>query len=306
MKKGILAAILSFIAVLVIIVVLWFLFYQPVSKSQLQTELSIESIGNLKELMEKQQQEFAKLSQALKDSQKANADKLTIEIEQLSRRLSVLEHDIAARPLPGALAKGSELEALKIELGKQYQVLARNVRGPRFTGFALIGLGMVQLKTAAASGSDFSAALNNISQIMPDNQLINRLRQFEKGVVSRAALDRQFRIAVANARQQSIGFITSPITAIFHRILKIRPLEESAGATPQALLSQLTARMKEGDLKTAFAMKPVLSKHIEAYEPLALWFELTKQRLLLDGLIVELDEQIYNLLAENIKKGGVK
>jgi hypothetical protein len=255
-------------------------------------------------LATKQEQLFQSLSQELKDDQKATLDKLITEVEQLSRRLSVLERDVASRPLPGALARGSDLSALKTALERELLSLSQRVQQPRGSAFALLGLGLVQLRQAATTGAPFKEELTNLSRLLPSNAIVKQLRSYESGVKSRAWLEEEYKRAAAQARRGGLlGSGSSPLLSFFSRLVSIRPVGELSGKDEAALLSQLTARLEEGDWTAALLLEEGIKDYPSAYAPLSPWFKSARARHRLDGLMIRLDQVVYDLLSRNIKQG---
>ena len=307
--RSYLATILSFIAVLLTLGAVLYIFYmsREVSPSPSSSELDKSQAFEARqvELLEQQEQKFQELIQTLQDEQKAQVNKLVAELEQIARRLLVLERDIAQRPLPGALVRGSDLLALRGELEKELDSLSQRVHQPRGSAFALLGLSFVRLKHASATGANFKDEIENLSLLLSPTAELKGLGEFASGVRSRARLEQEFESAVKRARQVAEGdnFSSSPLLSFLGRLVKVRPLGEVEGTDSFALLSQLTARMEEGDMASALALEAEVAKAHEVYRPLEAWFVEAKRRQRLDGLLVELDKRIYNLLARNIKKG---
>lgn len=194
MERGLLTTLLGFLALALGLGALLFFFWPErvqeragTSAATAAASLTSADIQSAiaKEIKAAQKNQFDKLAQALKDDQKANLERLLIEVEQISRRLGVLERDIAARPLPGALAKGSDLAAIKDRLEQKLLTLSQKVHQPRGSTFALLGLSLVQLKQAAATGANFKEELSNLATLMPPSQTLTALRAYESGVSPR-------------------------------------------------------------------------------------------------------------------------
>jgi len=285
--------------------VLAYVFY-PRSDNPIATSSSSDDMRALieKDLAEEKanlQKQFSELRQNLQEDQKVLLDKIAVELDQLTRRIGVAERDLAARPVPSAIALARDVDVLAVELRQEIVRLAQQVQQPKGSASSLLGLSLMVLQDAASSGGDFSRELEVIQTLLPSSPSVKALLAYRMGVASRQQLTRRFDRLADEARLEAVP-MPSPLMRSLLRIVRVRPLGELEGKDAYALLAQLTQKVKLGDFAEAVELEMLLAQTPKVHAILASWFEEAKQRVALERALGQLDLEIYELLAANEKR----
>ncbi|MGE6741465.1 mitofilin family membrane protein [Allorhizobium pseudoryzae] len=173
---------------------------------------------------------------------------------ELEQRLATLQADLDALKTAGQ----AEAESAS-QLGQRLNTLESRVNQPGREQAVARALAAAALKAATERGGSFAAELQTYGQVAKDDPAVAELQAYaEKGVPTRAELTRRLQPA-ANAildavHQPTAGeSITDRLLSSAMRVVKVRPVGEVEGETPEAILARMEERVKNGDLKAAVA-----------------------------------------------------
>jgi hypothetical protein len=173
---------------------------------------------------------------------------------ELEQRLATLQADLDALKTAGQ----AEAESAS-QLGQRLNTLENRVNQPGREQAVARALAAAALKAATERGGSFAAELQTYGQVAKDDPAVAELQAYaEKGVPTRAELTRRLQPA-ANAildavHQPTAGeSITDRLLTSAMRVVKVRPVGEVEGETPEAILARMEERVKNGDLKAAVA-----------------------------------------------------
>ena len=247
------------------------------------------------------EEELARLTQEMRAQMRK-------ELESLSRRVNVLERDLASRPLPGAIASVGELLALKKGLAGRLDGLERRVGSPSGSEFALLGLALAALKRAALSGRKFETERIALKALLPNAKILDEMRSVSRaGVVPRAVLARDFTELAhrARARGGEEGSVWDVLRRFVFRIIRVRRVGEMKGESAVAILSRIEAGVEARDFSAALfeARGLAQSSHPRAglmLEVLRPWLSDVRAREALDRGLLRLDIRVHEALSEVI------
>ena len=285
------------------------------SRAQQQQQQQPPPIADVREdLYQDVEQRFAQLRDGNEDelarlTQEMRAQ-MRKELESLSRRVNVLERDLASRPLPGAIASVGELLALKKDLAGRIDGFERRVGAPSGSEFALLGLALAALKRAALSGRGFETERIALKALLPNAKILDEMRSVSRaGVVPSAVLARDFTELAhrARARAGAEGSVWDSLWRFVFRIIRVRRVGEMKGESAVAILSRMEARVEARDLSAALfeARGLAQSSHPRAglmLEVLRPWLSDVRARTALDRGLRRLDIRVHEALAEVIDK----
>ena len=247
------------------------------------------------------EEELARLTQEMRAQMRR-------ELESLSRRVNVLERDLASRPLPGAIASVGELLALKKGLAGRLDGLERRVGSPSGSEFALLGLALAALKRAALSGRKFETERIALKALLPNAKILDEMRSVSRaGVVPRAVLARDFTELAhrARARGGEEGSVWDVLRRFVFRIIRVRRVGEMKGDSAVAILSRIEAGVEARDFSAVLfeARGLAQSSHPRAglmLEVLRPWLSDVRAREALDRGLLRLDIRVHEALSEVI------
>jgi hypothetical protein len=182
------------------------------------------------------------------------------EIPELSARVAKLESDA-----PKASAAGPDLTALAARVDKVEGALAApksETRVAAETPAAADNATTVAIIAEAAeerlrSGAGFGPELAALQRIGVDAAALAPLQAVVNGAPTNSALAASFSaVAVhvlAATSQPDTGSVTDRFLTHLHNLVKVRELNETAGDDPQALVSQIEAESRRGDIGAAVA-----------------------------------------------------
>ncbi|MFD1746404.1 hypothetical protein ACFSE1_13100 [Rhizobium helianthi] len=143
------------------------------------------------------------------------------------------------------------------QLGQKLQALEQRINQPGREQAIARALAAAGLKAATDRGGSFAAELETYSSVAADDPSLAKLQAYaEKGVPTRAELVRRFP-AAANAMIDAIHQptenegIASRLLSSAMRVVKVRPVGEAEGDTPEARIARIEERIKNGNLKAA-------------------------------------------------------
>ncbi|MBT9370696.1 hypothetical protein [Rhizobium sp. CSW-27] len=143
------------------------------------------------------------------------------------------------------------------ELGQRLEALTEKVNQPGREQAVARALAAAALKAATERGGSFQAELQTYSEVAPDDPAVEGLRSYAAdGVPTRADLARRLPAAadaMLDAAHQPVEgqSVTERLLASAMRMVRVRPVGEVAGETPEAIVARLEERVKNGDLKAA-------------------------------------------------------
>ncbi|MCO5733570.1 hypothetical protein [Rhizobium sp. SSA_523] len=145
------------------------------------------------------------------------------------------------------------------ELGQRLGALESKVNEPGRDEAVAQALAAAALKAATERGGSFAAELQTYGDVAPDDPALGELQPYaEQGVPTRAQLSQRLP-AVSNAvlaalhQPEGDQSVTDRLFSSAMRMVKVRPVGEAEGDTPEAVLARMEERVKNGDLPAALA-----------------------------------------------------
>jgi hypothetical protein len=191
---------------------------------------------------------------------RADVDAEKGELPELSARVAKLESDA-----PKANAAGPDLAALVARVDKVEGALAAPKSETRVaaetpaaadnaTAIAIIAeVAEERLRSGAAFGPELAA----LQRMGVDAGALAPLEAVVNGAPTNGALAASFSTVaphvLAATSQPDTGSVTDRFLAHLHNLVKVRELNETAGDDPQALVSQIEAASRRGDMGVAVA-----------------------------------------------------
>jgi hypothetical protein len=191
---------------------------------------------------------------------RADVDAEKGEIPELSARVAKLESDA-----PKASAAGPDLAALAARVDKVEGALAapksetrvaaeKPAASDNATTIAIVAeVAQERLSSGAGLGPELAA----LQRLGVDSAALAPLEAVANGAPTNSALAASFDavaphvLAATSAPEQ--GSVTDRFLAHLHNLVKVRELNETAGDDPQALVSQIEAASRRGDIGAALA-----------------------------------------------------
>lgn len=170
----------------------------------------------------------------------------------VSREVQALQQELAdVKSASAAMGDNSA------QLGQKLQALEQRINQPGREQAIARALAAAGLKAATDRGGSFAAEFETYSSVAGDDPSLAKLQTYaEKGVPTRAELVRRFPSA-ANAMIDAIhqpteneGIATRLMSSAM-RVVKVRPVGEAEGDTPEAKIARIEERIKNGNLKAA-------------------------------------------------------
>jgi hypothetical protein len=191
---------------------------------------------------------------------RADVDAEKGQLPDLSARVAKLESDA-----PKANAAGSDLAALAARIDKIEAALAAPKNETRVAEEKLaaadnataIAITAEVAEERLRSGAAFGPELAALQRMGVDAVALSPLEAVVNGAPTNSALASSFnavapRVLAATA-QPDTGSVTDRFLAHLHNLVKVRELNETAGDDPQALVSQIEAGSRRGDIGAALA-----------------------------------------------------
>lgn len=200
------------------------------------------------------EERLAALEAAIANQTSAAPD--TAAIEELRQRLS--ETTAALDALKTEIAgNASALGETETRLNARLAEAEKKIDAPRSDVEMAKAIALTALKSATERGGPYMAELDALAAIAPEDPAIEGLRPHAAtGIASRAELTRQFG-GVADAILAAIHQ-PDPNQGIGERLLssalsvvKVRPVGNVEGATPEAIIARMEDKLQNGDLKGA-------------------------------------------------------
>ncbi len=182
------------------------------------------------------------------------------EIPELSARVAKLESDA-----PKANATGPDLAALAARVDKVEAALAAPKTETRAVEEKLAAADNVTTIAIIAevaeerlrSGAGFAPELAALQRLGLDAAALAPLEAVANGAPTNSALAASFSAVaphvLAATSQPDTGSVSDRFLAHLHNLVKVRELNETAGDDPQALISQIEAASRRGEIGAALA-----------------------------------------------------
>jgi hypothetical protein len=191
---------------------------------------------------------------------RADVDAEKGQLPDLSARVAKLESDA-----PKANAAGSDLAALAARIDKIEAALAAPKNETRVAEEKLaaadnataIAITAEVAEERLRSGAAFGPELAALQRMGVDAVALSPLEAVVNGAPTNSALAASFNAVaphvLAATAQPDTGSVTDRFLAHLHNLVKVRELNETAGDDPQALVSQIEAGSRRGDIGAALA-----------------------------------------------------
>lgn len=173
-------------------------------------------------------------------------------LEQLRTQLAAAEQSIAA--LRNQIASNAEaLDQSQARLAEA----ERKIDEPRSDVEMARAIALAGLKTAIDRGGPFLSELDALKSVSPEDPAIAPLsRMASAGLSSRSDLLRDFSQVsndiLAAVNQQDVGEgWTDRLLASARSLVKVRPVGNVEGETPEAIVARVENKLQNGDLKGA-------------------------------------------------------
>jgi len=173
-------------------------------------------------------------------------------------RITALSEQVKAAETAGATLK-SESETARAALEMRIEAIETKLDQPRDDVEVAVAIASAGLKAAIDRGGSFTAELDTLEGIKPDDPSIKELRAFAAtGVPSRAKLVAEFP-AVADTILASVRSddpnqsLTDRLLSSAFSAIQVRPVGEVEGDGPDAIVARMEARLTNGDLAAAVA-----------------------------------------------------
>ena len=191
---------------------------------------------------------------------RADVDAEKGQLPDLSARLAKLESDA-----PKANAAGSDLAALAARIDKIEGALAAPKSETRVApeqpaaadNATTIAIIAEVAEERLRSGAAFAPELAAMQRLGVDAAALAPLEAVVNGAPTNSALAASFDAVaphvLAATSQPDTGSVTDRFLAHLHNLVKVRELNETTGDDPQALVSQIEAGSRRGDIGAALA-----------------------------------------------------
>jgi hypothetical protein len=237
---------------------------------------------------------------------RADVDAEKGQLPDLSARVAKLESDA-----PKANAAGSDLAALAARIDKIEAALAAPKNETRVAEEKLaaadnataIAITAEVAEERLRSGAAFGPELAALQRMGVDAVALSPLEAVVNGAPTNSALAASFNAVVphvlAATAQPDTGSVTDRFLAHLHNLVKVRELNETAGDDPQALVSQIEAGSRRGDIGAALAAFDKLPE--AARKAAGDWLTLARARQAAEAALQSIREAAVGRLASGQK-----
>jgi len=154
------------------------------------------------------------------------------------------------------------------------------------------------------SGAAFAPELAALQRLGVDAAALAPLQAVVNGAPTNSALANSFNVVaphvLAAASQPDTGSVTDRFLTHLHNLVKVRELNETAGDDPQALVSQIEAESRRGDIGAAVASFDKLPE--AARKAAGDWPTLARARQAADAALQSIREAAVGQLAGGQKQ----
>ena len=177
-------------------------------------------------------------------------------VASLEQQVSQTSETIAA--LQSELSKTTtSLNSAETRLDERLTEAEQKIDKPRTDVEMARAISVTALKSAIERGGPFLAELDTLAGIAPDDPSIEQLKPYAAtGIESRAELVRKFP-ATADAILSAIhqpdtsGGLGERLMASALSVIKVRPVGNIEGESPEAIVARMEDKLRNGDLKGA-------------------------------------------------------
>lgn len=190
-------------------------------------------------------------------------------------RISALAEQVKAAEAAGASLKTNS-ETARAALEMRIEAIEKKLDQPRDDVEVAVAIASAGLKAAIDRGGSFTAELDTLEGIKPDDPAVKELRTFAAtGVPSRARLVADFpatadAILAASRSEDPNQSLTDRLLSSALSAVQVRPVGEVEGEGPDAIVARMEIRLTNGDLLAAAAewdkLPDVAKKASEAYK----------------------------------------
>jgi hypothetical protein len=229
---------------------------------------------------------------------RADIDAEKSQLPDLSARVAKLESDASK---PNTNVSSADLAALAARVDKIEAALAApkpDTRSPTDTD-AAIAVVADAAKDRLRAGAPLGPDLTALQHLGVDAAALAPLQAVANGAPTNSALAASFSAVaphvLAAAAPQETGGVTDRFLAHLHNLVKVRELNETAGDDPQALVSQIEAETRRGDIADALAAFDKLPE--AARKAAGDWPTLARARQAADAALLSIREGAVGRLA---------
>ncbi len=233
---------------------------------------------------------------------RADVDAEKGQLPDLSARVAKLESDA-----PKANAAGPDLAALAARIDKIEAALAAPKNETRVAEEKLaaadnatsIAITAEVAEERLRAGAGFGPELAALQRLGVDSAALTPLQAVVNGAPTNGALAASFDAVaphvLATTSPAETGSVTDRFLAHLHNLVKVRELSETAGDDPQALVSQIEAASRRGDIGAALASFDKLPE--AARKAAGDWPTLARARQAADAALQSIREAAVGQLA---------
>jgi hypothetical protein len=211
-----------------------------------------------------------------------NAKPPTVDLTPVNDKIAAIEQKLTSLPAANGLsvdadtrlsALGTDISTMRTSLETlskaqdeakaalliRIEALEKQASEPRDDVQVAVAIASAGLKAAIDRGGPFTAELQTLADINPDNPAVTELKTFATtGVPSRAGLVRDFPaladIMLAEvAGDQPEQSLTDRLWSSAASMIKVRPVGYVEGEGADAVVARIEAKLTDGDLKSASA-----------------------------------------------------
>ncbi len=233
---------------------------------------------------------------------RADLDAEKGQLSDLSARVAKLESDLSK---PNTNVSTADLAALAARVDKIEAALAApkpQTRSPTDTD-AAIAVVADAAKDRLRAGDPLGPDLTALQHLGVDATALAPLQAVVNGAPTNSALAASFSAVaphvLAAAAPAETGSVTDRFLAHLHSLVKVRELNETAGDDPQALVSQIEAEARRGDIADALAAFDKLPE--AARKAAGDWPTLARARQRADAALLSIREGAVGRLAAGQK-----
>lgn len=225
-------------------------------------------------------------------------------VATLRSDLDALSQKLSSLPASGegaTAAQAAQLDALKGELDR-LQAQARNAGEARGDSAAL-SIRLAALTRAVEAGKGYAAQLQALREIAPQGVDFGVLETWAvEGAPTRAELLRRFTAARKAAldaapRAQSGGSLVDQFLDSASSLVRIRRVDGGGDGGPAAVLAEIEAKLREGNLEAAVARAEAEGLPDQSRQALEPWLDRVRARIALDAALSNVSDELARRLA---------
>ena len=180
----------------------------------------------------------------------------TAGLDQVREQLTGLQSTLETLRSSGEATTG-RLSELETSLDGRIAEIEKKIEEPRDDVEVARAIAVAGLKAAVDRGGTFLTELDTLAGVAPDDPIIGSLRDYaHTGVPSRAELVRQFQdvasaiLSAVNQPDPNQGLAERLLSSALS-IVKVRPVGNVEGDTPEAIVARMEDKLRNGDLQGA-------------------------------------------------------